>query len=524
MPKQRKKIITIAGYALILFFWILVICLSLELFERARWKYIEKTNKFVRIRKGELLIKEWDNETEESVHYGEGKNLFVPQQLLIGDAYCEPEPDPLEIWSYRLLIYFIEGEPFQSSFRTIYNIQQFRVDIDCTNPNFIYTPIKEPLESISRFSKYKTIIESIPENMYQRKLAFLWQEYIDGEPFQFFFCPLHDNSNNYSYQVFVHPQKGKNDRINPVLKQLSINDLWDINYFSYIPHINSTEMPFRINNFGFRDRDFKVPKEEGVFRILCIGASTTEEGISNHETYPKFLEQELKKYFGENRIEIFNCGISGMVLTKHCAKLPDYLYLQPDLVIFYEGINDIVYEVFQDALDNTLITTKIAFLLSQFARRQMRTFIPYPVDEIKIYLQQSIFDYMDYLCKAFASRNIDVCISSIAVPYRDKLNKEGQDYYDFYYEKEWGWPHSTFQQYCDVVRLYNQLLKEYCKNNSILYIPVEENIPASTKYFGDICHMRQEGIKLKTEIMAKTLIPYLEQKLGLVNSSTTSSE
>ncbi len=522
--KKKRKIVYILGYGFFILFWIIVICLSLELFERLRWKHIEKTNKFVRIRKGELLIKEWDGGTEESVHYGEGKYKFVPQQLLVGEPWCYPETDPLEMWSYRYLIYFTEIEPFQSSFSDIYNIHQFRMEINQSNSELIFSPINKPLETIPHISECKTIIEQIPKSKIEAGLAFLWNENINGESLQFFFCPIHDTSKDYSYHVFLHPQKGKNEGINPILKKLAINDLWDMNYFSYIPHINSTEMPFRINNFGFRDRDFKVPKDKGVFRILCIGASTTEEGISNQETYPKFLEQELKKHFGDNRIEVFNCGVSGMVVKKHCAKLPDYLYLQPNLIILYEGINNVVYEVFQEAFDNTLLTTRIAFLLSHFVRKQMRILIPYPEDEIKSYIDRFIINYIDYLCKVFFSRNIDVCISSIGVPYRNKLNSEDRDYYDFYYEKEWGFPHSTFQQYCDVMKLYNEILKEYCKKNSVLYVPVEENIPASTKYFGDICHMRQEGIKLKAQIMAETLIPYLEKRLGLTNSSTASSE
>lgn len=521
---RKKKRVYILGYSLFVLFWIIVICLSLELFERLRWKYIEKTNKFVRIRRGELLIKEWDEGREEGIQYGEGKNLFPQQYLYVGDEWCEPEPDPLEMWSYRFQIYFDEDETFQSVFRTIYDIRQFRVDINKINQDITCSPISPNLDETKNFPLYLPIIKNIPEKHFQSGRAFLFESEVQGNPYQFFFYPIRDNNENYSFLTFLLPYKGKMDRINPWLGNLPTNKLWNINYFSYIPHINSTEMPFRVNNFGFRDRDIKVPKPEGVFRILCIGSSTTEEGISNQETYPKLLEQELQKYFGKNRIEVFNCGVSGMALKKHCGKLPDYLYLQPDLVILYEGVNDIVYEVFSHAFDNALFVERHAFLLSHFARRQLRFIFSYPKEDIDKYMNLIIFKYIDYLYHGFLSRDINICISSIGVPYREKLNREDRDYYDFYYDKEWGWANSTFQQYSNTMQIYNQRLKDYCKQNGLLYIPVAENIPASTKYFGDICHMRQEGVKLKAKTMADTLIPYLERVLGNPETTTVSSD
>ncbi len=516
---RKRKIVTFVGYSLFILLWLIVICFSLELWERLRWKHIEKTNKFVRIRKGELLMKEWDGEQEEGIHYGEGKHLFLPQQILVGDEWCEPEPDPLELWSYRLQFYFSEDTLFQSAFRTIYNLSQFRVEGNKDSQEVLCSAISDDVDK-NKLPLFQSVISNIPKNKFFTELAFLQEGNIEGKQYRFFFYPIWENKGSYVYHTFAYPYRGSEDYLNPALEKAPANNLWEINYFCYIPHINSTQMPFRINNFGFRDRDFKIPKEEGVFRILCIGASTTEEGNTNTETYPKFLEQELRKHFGENRIEVFNCGVSGMILKKHCAKLPDYLYLQPDMVILYEGINDIVYEIFPHSFYNKPVSIRLAFLLSHFARRQMRFLFNYSQEELEKHIQENIFEYIVYLRDVFLSRNIDICISSVGVPYRDKLNKVERDYYDFYYDKEWGWANSTFQQYCDIMEIYNQMLKNYCEKNAILYIPVAENIPASAKYYGDICHMRQAGIKLKAKIMAETLIPYLEQILGKPENPT----
>ncbi|MCX8065314.1 MAG: SGNH/GDSL hydrolase family protein, partial [Candidatus Hydrogenedentes bacterium] len=422
---------------------------------------------------------------------------------------------PLEMWNYRLCFYLGESEIFRTTFRSIYDMREFRVDIDKNNQTITCSPIGSTTEEFKNLSQYLAITQNIPREKLCSGLGFIWEEKIQERSCNFFFYPVIEDKNKYSFFVFALPFKGKIELLNPLLGKLPVNEMWDINYFSYLPHSNSTEMLFRTNNFGFRDRDFKVPKLDGVFRILCIGASTTEEGVSNQETYPKILERELQKYFGKNRIEVFNCGISGMLMKKHCAKLPDYLYLEPDMVILYEGVNDVVYEVFPHAFDSVPIPVRIAFLLSHFVRRQMRFVFSYPQAKIDEYLDQFIFQYIEYISQTLLSKNIDIVISSFGVPYREKLNKEDRDYYDYYYDKEWGWANSTFQQYSDVMKIYNQRLKEYCKKNGILYIPVTENIPASTKYFSDICHMRHEGMKLKAKIMVDTLIPYLDALLSI---------
>jgi hypothetical protein len=101
--KRKKKLIVVVGYSLFILVWLIVIGLSLELFERWRWRHIETTNKFVRIRKGELLFSEWSEGQVEAFNMARGKSLLAPQMLLVGDDWCEPEPDPLEIWAGDLI-------------------------------------------------------------------------------------------------------------------------------------------------------------------------------------------------------------------------------------------------------------------------------------------------------------------------------------------------------------------------------------------------------------------------------------
>lgn len=87
------------------------------------------------------------------------------------------------------------------------------------------------------------------------------------------------------------------------------------------------------NNDGLRDKDREPEKEDGEYRIICIGNSFTEGiGTPGDSTYPRLLEGKL--HLSVNRkISVFNAGMSGsdpifeyMLLKKRMLKY------KPDLV------------------------------------------------------------------------------------------------------------------------------------------------------------------------------------------------
>jgi len=97
-----------------------------------------------------------------------------------------------------------------------------------------------------------------------------------------------------------------------------------------------------INEQGFRGEDFEISKEQGVVRIVTLGASSTF-GFYNrdNETYPYQLEKMLNERCKSRRFEVINLGIphstSDQILAIFMAEA---LPLEPDIVTFYEGRND----------------------------------------------------------------------------------------------------------------------------------------------------------------------------------------
>ena len=92
------------------------------------------------------------------------------------------------------------------------------------------------------------------------------------------------------------------------------------------------------------DRDVVIPKPKNLYRINCIGGSTTQNYFKvNNEnfSYPLELEKILKSKFNK-QIEVNNCGVGGYnsadLLIRFALQIID---TQPDLIVIYHGYNDI---------------------------------------------------------------------------------------------------------------------------------------------------------------------------------------
>ena len=88
----------------------------------------------------------------------------------------------------------------------------------------------------------------------------------------------------------------------------------------------------RINNLGFRDRDFAV-RRSGARRVLAIGDSFTYGwGVAGEESWPKVMEGELRR--GGLDIEVANLGMPGAGPREYAALAERAIpLLRPDLIV-----------------------------------------------------------------------------------------------------------------------------------------------------------------------------------------------
>lgn len=97
-----------------------------------------------------------------------------------------------------------------------------------------------------------------------------------------------------------------------------------------------------VNIWGYRG-EVVGRKEKGETRILAIGGSTVfGYGLPWNESWPYYLEQKmLGRRDVRGTVRVVNLGVPTDSARTFVSTLDDYAYLRGDIVLLYEGYNDL---------------------------------------------------------------------------------------------------------------------------------------------------------------------------------------
>ncbi len=278
---------------------------------------------------------------------------------------------------------------------------------------------------------------------------------------------------------------------------------WDIYALRYKPNLTglTRPFPFSSNKYGFRAPDVEIPKPPNVFRILCIGGSTTHEGPDNDSTYPALVQKRLQALFPGARIEVLNCGIEGIRTRSQFLRLPDFLELQPDLIVAYEGINDVANDVQEYWESSRPFPYNVVGGIPLLGYYMRPLFWPQAAT-YRSWIRGFTIANLECFRGICARRGIRLALCSNAYPDFDRLPRDQRQYY----ATKW---YADARIYSKLLQALNQEILAYCASAHLLYIPVSENVQPTIDYLGDFCHMNTPGIALKAEIVAQALTPYI---------------
>ena len=98
-----------------------------------------------------------------------------------------------------------------------------------------------------------------------------------------------------------------------------------------------------INSYGFRGAPVSREKPQDVFRVICMGGSTTfGDGLAQLEdTYPFKLGRKLRAACENDSIEVINTGVPAATSEQNLHFLVQVLRFSPDVIIGSFGNNDI---------------------------------------------------------------------------------------------------------------------------------------------------------------------------------------
>lgn len=114
-------------------------------------------------------------------------------------------------------------------------------------------------------------------------------------------------------------------------------------YLGYVTSANFQRGENKHNGLGFRGGDVSAEKPEDTYRIVAVGGSTTYSvHVEDYrESYPDLLNDYLHNA-GFDSVEVINAGVSGYSSYDNLINLSfRVLPLKPDLIILYQGFNDI---------------------------------------------------------------------------------------------------------------------------------------------------------------------------------------
>jgi len=251
-----------------------------------------------------------------------------------------------------------------------------------------------------------------------------------------------------------------------------------------------------------------------LFRIICLGGSTTVIGQTNLQTYPALLERKLIEKLPETDLEVLNLGISKYGTRDVVNLSSGAIRYRPDLVIKYNGANDLWWDYFI-MLEETLPPWK-KWALKSYAFQWFfwRSLLP-PDAVIRRDLRDGLFPSLDYLKRIVEKEGGKLVIITFFRPDLSELNPAQKYYLDFNVRHFWGQQIGTFPfiriaPYLKVLAIYNETLREFCRDYDIPLIDLAREYPNDFDLYIDICHFSQVGIETASTLICERL---LEKKL-----------
>ncbi|MFM1922126.1 MAG: hypothetical protein RLZZ303_3760 [Candidatus Hydrogenedentota bacterium] len=273
---------------------------------------------------------------------------------------------------------------------------------------------------------------------------------------------------------------------------------------------------FYTNSLGFRDEEVTLPKPEGVYRIACIGGSTTALGPRNELTYPNLLERRLREHFGTDGIEVINCGVMAMTSRGELERFPDYLALESDLILHYNFVNDVTSELpvllaSEGWLRTPLKSARNLLRKSRFALRYFNAALLPGEDETREFLNRTTLSNMRAMADQAMEAGVEFAICSFAAPDVEHLPPEESDFFDLQIRRLLNWPINA-RTYVGLVELYNREVRRLCDERDLLYVPVAEGMACGRDCFADICHLYVRAMDRQAELACSGLREHITSR------------
>ena len=327
-----------------------------------------------------------------------------------------------------------------------------------------------------------------------------------------------------------------------------------------LPGVKS-EIKYTRNAFGFRSLSMKGQhKDHGTIRVLCLGASTTDQPLQNNQDiWCSILQQAVNVKPSGVTVETAAFGQGGWRATRLFRWARDNaLKYQPDVVVILMGINDLTWnggpDYAYEGIDKLMASKapkehskthnraksnlkEFCKDISQLCRRATlakrkllesnsvlewhsarlpdlrKTYAGYPFVLKPARPADPILEFTDAmgaLVDFFVNAGVRVIVLGQPLLWYAGMSSEQQSVLWFpintpngYVRPSPGWLESEMSR-------YNQAQEGVAKSRNVTYVNLDDRIPKSLLFFVDDCHFTDLG----NALVAKNVLPALQKELA----------
>ena len=296
-------------------------------------------------------------------------------------------------------------------------------------------------------------------------------------------------------------------------------------YLAYSPTPNYRKGQTFHNSLGFRNDEFFLEKPDGSYRIVALGGSSTYDVSikDNHSTFTAQLEKLLKEDYGYQDVQVINAGVPGYNSWEILVNLEfRVLDLDPDLVIVYEGVNDV----------HARLVLPSAYRGDDSGRRKA-----WQAPRVALWEHSALLRILTRMMNITRQVSVDDFVSSptyVSWPFESRLREEELDPTEILKEnspvylhrnlenmiavaKEHDveimfstWAHSPHLNdyasegyYQDGFRENNDVVKEVAMSHEIPLFDFASLMPQDAQYWADGRHVNEAGALVKAQLFAE---------------------
>ncbi len=297
----------------------------------------------------------------------------------------------------------------------------------------------------------------------------------------------------------------------------------------YPLHDNYVSATTSTNNLSYVNgddgsRDITIPKPKDLYRINCLGASTTQNTLKEKDkneifSYPILLEKKLKKKFNVN-LEVNNCGTGGYTSADLLVRfLLQNIETKPDMVILYHAYNDIRSYLTNNFEPDYSHSRKN--LGENYYKFYLGSLIPYvPINFINYFVnkwlsQNHRYSLIDSISKGKINldnhKNLDRGLKIYKRNLQNlisicKSNEIKMILCSFsFYLHDFVKNEKVHNLYKEIVIRENEIVEQLAKTNEVDFIDIYKLMPKVKENFLDTIHLTPAGMEILAEEISKKI-------------------